>query len=376
MKRATLLLALSASLLLAQPRFREHLVATDLKGGYQVVPFDVNRDGRTDLIALASGIPELVWFENPGWQRRVLAAGMSRMINLAACDGMNEIVVAQAFENDPARSVGIVTVLTPGPNRSEPWQTREIDRLSTSHRLRCASIDGTGRPVVINAPLAGADARPPEYRGKVPLVYYRPGEWKRVTIGEQTEGVMHGIFIAPWQSGKRDCVLTASFVGIHAYCLEDSGTWRRTEVAKGDPADWPKGGASDIALGRLGRRPFLASIEPWHGHQVAIYTESGGQWVRRVIDQSLVDGHTIVTADFDGDGRQEVVAGYRGKGRSVHLYRAEDNRGEHWKKTVLDDGGIAAAACATADFNKDGKPDIACIGSATANLKVYENQGR
>ena len=373
MTLGALLLVLFAPLVCAQLKFREHLVANDLKGGYQVVPFDVNRDGRTDLIALASGMPELVWFENPGWQRRVLAAGMSRMINLAACDGMNEIVVAQAFENDPARSLGIVTVLTPGPNRAEPWQTREIDRLSTSHRLRCADIDATGRPVVINAPLAGADAKPPEYRGYIPLVYYRPGEWKRVTIGEQTEGVMHGIFITPWQSGKRDCVLTASFLGIHAYCLENTGRWRRTEIAKGDPADWPKSGASDIATGRLGRRPFLASIEPWHGHQVVIYTESSGQWARRVIDQSLVDGHTIVTTDFDGDGRDEILAGYRGQGRSVNLYRAVASR---WEKTILDDGGIAAAACAAADFNKDGKSDIACIGSATANLKLYENQSR
>ena len=37
---------------------------------------------------------------------------------------------------------------------------------------------------------------------------------------------------------------------------------------------------------------------------------------------------------------------------------------------------IAAAACAIADLNQDGRPDIACIGSSTANLKWYENLGR
>jgi hypothetical protein len=36
---------------------------------------------------------------------------------------------------------------------------------------------------------------------------------------------------------------------------------------------------------------------------------------------------------------------------------------------------MAAAACATADLNGDGKIDIACIGSATTNLKWYENAG-
>jgi hypothetical protein len=51
----------------APVEFREHTVATDLAGGYQVVPCDVNHDGKMDLIALASGMTELVWFENPTW---------------------------------------------------------------------------------------------------------------------------------------------------------------------------------------------------------------------------------------------------------------------------------------------------------------------
>ena len=36
--------------------FVEHTLATDLKGGYQVVVADVNHDGKPDLIALASGM--------------------------------------------------------------------------------------------------------------------------------------------------------------------------------------------------------------------------------------------------------------------------------------------------------------------------------
>src|ERR1700683_2861294 len=65
-------------------RFVEHTVATGLKGGYQVVAVDVNHDGKPDLIALASGMTELVWFENPGWERHVIAGNLSGMINLAA----------------------------------------------------------------------------------------------------------------------------------------------------------------------------------------------------------------------------------------------------------------------------------------------------
>jgi hypothetical protein len=362
----------------APPAFREHLIASDLKGGYQVVPFDVNRDGRVDLIALASGMPELVWYENPGWQRHVLARGLNRMINLAACAGMEEIVVAHAFENLPKNSIGMVSVLTPGADRSQPWSVREIDRLTTSHRLRCAKIDSSGRPVVINAPLAGAKADAPDFLDHAPLVYYKPGEWKRIQINEANEGVVHGIFITPWPAGRPgpDCVVTASFLGLHAQCPVAGGaSWTRTLINAGDPAPRPKSGSSDVALGRLGRTRFLAAIEPWHGDQVSIYREGKGMWTRNVIDRSLVDGHTIVTADLDGDGRDEVIAGYRGKGRSVHIYSAKDKRGDAWEKRILDDGGIAAAACVAVDLNGDKRPDIACIGSATTNLKWYENGG-
>src|SRR5574341_184238 len=66
------------------PKFTEHTIATDLRGGYQVVATDINRDGKPDLIALASGMNELVWFENPGWRRHALAINISRAINCAA----------------------------------------------------------------------------------------------------------------------------------------------------------------------------------------------------------------------------------------------------------------------------------------------------
>jgi hypothetical protein len=375
-----LLLFFALPLAAAEPaRFREHTIATDLKGGYQVVVADLNRDGRPDLIALASGMRELVWFENPGWERHAIAGNQSRMINCAAWDtngdGIPEIVLASEFANQAKGSMGVVAVLEHDGDPRRPWKVKEIDRLTTSHRLRWADIDGSGKKVLVNAPLTGAQAAAPDYRGHTPLVFYRPGEWKREMIGEQNEGVVHGIYVVDWDGDGRDEILTASFVGIHLYKLARNGQWTRTEFARGDPAPWPKSGASDIAVGRLQSGRFLAAIEPWHGNQVAIYRAQKDGWQRQVIDDSLVNGHTIQIADLNGDGIDDVVAGFRGKGQSVYLYYAEDPQGARWLKKVLDDGGMAAAACAVADLNHDGRPDIACIGSTTTNLKWYENLG-
>jgi hypothetical protein len=358
------------------PRFTEHTVATGLKGGYQVVAADLNRDGKTDLIALASDMAELVWFENPGWERHVITGSLTRMINLVLLDSGAQpvIVLASGFSNEAKNSTGIVSVLEPDGDVRRPWKVREIDRLPTSHRLRAADLDGRGSQVVVNAPLTAADASGPDYRGRTPLVYYQPGEWKRRMIGAENEGVMHGICVVDWDGDGRDEILTASFAGIHLYGRRPDGSWMRTEISKGNPAPWPKCGSSDVAVVRLGSRRLLAGIEPWHGNQVVVYREEEGNCIRQVIDDSFVDGHAVYAADLDKDGRDEIVAGFRGMGGSVYVYTADDALGRRWTRHDLDKGGISAASCAIADLNGDGWPDVACIGSATANLKWYENR--
>ena len=194
-----LLFLFIASRVDAQFKFQEHTIATDLRGGYQVVVADLNRDRKPDLIALASGMKELVWFENPGWQRHVIINNAARMINCAAYDvdgdGVPEIALAQEFANNPAQSIGIVSILKHKGDPTALWEATEIDRLSTSHRLRWANLDGSGKKMLVNAPLAGATVQPPEYKGHLPLVFYRPGDWQREVITTALEGVLHGVAI-------------------------------------------------------------------------------------------------------------------------------------------------------------------------------------
>ena len=105
-----------------------------------------------------------------------------------------------------------------------------------------------------------------------------------------------------------------------------------------------------------------------------VYREAGGRWTRQVIDETIADGHSIVVGDFDGDGNDELVVGERQGRRSAYIYRIADARADSWSRQPLDDGGMAAAGCAVADLNGDKRPDVVCIGTATANLKWYENR--
>ncbi len=360
----------------APAHFTEHLIDTGLSGGYQVVIADLNHDGKPDIIALASGLHELRWYENPGWQKHVIVSGIDQPINAAAWDvdgdGFPEIALAYGFSTVYANSVGNVAILTHNADPTAEWSAREIDRLPTSHRLRFADIDGTGKKVLVNFPLIGAHAVAPDYSDHTPLVMYRPGAWKREAIADDS-GVVHGILPVEWNGDKRESVFSGSFLGVFLHRF-DRGKWTRTKVLDGDPSAWPKGGASEIVVGNIGREKYLATIEPWHGNEIVVYRKSGGVWKRHVIDDTIRDGHTMVVGDFDGDGHDEIIVGERAGKRSVYLYRLTDAASDVWTKETLDDGGMAGAGCAVADLNGDKRLDVACIGTATSNLKWYENR--
>ena len=209
----------------------------------------------------------------------------------------------------------------------------------------------------------------------MPIYLYRPQEWKRETISTEPRGVLHAICPVNWDDNSREQLLAASYAGLQRYELV-GGRWTITPVSAGDPRPWPLCGSSEVRLGRLGENRFLAAIEPWHGNQVVTYVPAGEQWNRRVIEDHMDNGHALAVGDLNGDHRDEIVSGFRGAGCQLSIYQAADVRGERWEKTILDDGGMAAADCVVDDFTGDGRPDILCVGASTGNVKLYENLGR
>jgi hypothetical protein len=225
--------------------------------------------------------------------------------------------------------------------------------------------------VLLLGPLVG-QRYPPHEGDAVPIFLYRPGPWKRETVTDEPGGVLHAIHPVNWDSSPRQQLVAASYLGLHKFEYSD-GRWAATHLTAGDPRPWPQCGSSEVRLGHLGEQPFLAAIEPWHGNQVVVYVPDGAQWQRTMIEDKMDNGHALAVGDLDGDGRDEIVSGFRGQGHQLSIYQAADPRGERWAKTVLDDGGIAAVDCVVTDLNGDGQKDIACIGASTGNVKLYEN---
>ncbi len=376
--------------------WKSHEVAR-IPSGYQVAVADVNGDGKLDIMALSSEQPIVEWYENPTWKAGPITIENQHNISLAPlfknAYPLRGIALASDFDLNDSEHGGTLSLAEPGFTPGGPWPLRHIGQIPTSHRLRWADLDGDGRLELIDVPILGPGAKAPDYAAGAPLTWFDPPElllsphaepgppprsWTSHLI-DNTLTVIHGINVLDWDHDGRDEFLTASFEGVHLF--KPSGkaprlTWSRTHLGAGDQVSSPRRGSSEIGAGRLWGRRFLATIEPWHGEQVAVYLEGppAELWTRHVIDMTFHDGHALACADLDGDGNDEIIAGFRGPGTSLYVYYASDSSGIAWDRQTLD-GSMAASGLAIADINGDGRLDIVAVGSSTANVMWYENLG-
>ena len=378
-------------------QWHAHDVA-NIPDGYQVAVADVNLDGRLDILALSSGESIVEWFENPTWKARPVTTATTKNISLAplfrAGYPARGMALATGFALDDSTHGGDIWWAEPAADPDAEWTLKPLGAIPTSHRLRWADLGGDGRLGLVDAPLLGYGAVAPEYRVGAPLTWFEmpetllrghasageppPAGWKARVI-DSTLTVVHGLNVLDFDGDGRDEILTASFEGVHLFHAAGRGAgivWTRTQLATGDQQSKPRRGASEIGVGRVAGRRFLATIEPWHGEQVVVYHEAkqGQLWPRQVIDADFHDGHALACADLDGDGNDEIVAGFRGPGTSLHVYYATDASGKNWARQLLD-AQMAASGVVIADINGDGRKDVVAIGASTGNVKWYENAG-
>jgi hypothetical protein len=378
-------------------RWQAHLVA-EVPNGYQVAVEDVNGDGKPDILALSSVESIVEWYENPSWKAHPITAETRNNISLApllkAGYPARGLALAADFTLEDSRSGGDIWWAVPPGSPEAEWVLRLIGRIPSTHRLRWADLAGDGRLELVAAPLLGYGAEAPDYRVGAPLTWFEPPEVLlrgHVSPGEQalqvwnshliddSLTVVHGIHVIDWDGDGRDEILTASFEGVYLFHSTGQGSdlhWTKTQLGAGDQVSKPRRGASEIAVGQLRSRRFLATIEPWHGEQVVVYFagKPGELWSRHVIDDTFRDGHALACADLDGDGNDEIVAGFRGPGTSLCVYWSVDASGTKWERQTLDTQ-MAASCVVIADVNGDGRLDVVAIGASTGNVKWYENLG-
>jgi FG-GAP-like repeat len=370
--------------------FVAHDIDASFRGGYSVSVADFNKDGKIDVIANSLQVPELAWYENPTWARHIIVANTTQIVNQATADidgdGIPEIAFQSSFAMQPANSPGLNWVARHDGDPRQPWKVEKIDQFPTSHHVAWADLDGDGTKELLNAPLLGEAGLAPTYdQDKASIFWYTPKDWKRHLVANDIPGIIHRVRPIRWDSGPREQFLVASFEGIALYRPTGAGDSMKFEkqlLSRGHEEKAPRLGASDVGVGKQAGKRFLASMEPWHGNEVVIYTESGGAWRRRVIFDKVTSGHEIVVVDLNGDGNDDVVANDNSRSTQqnanptpgVHVFYAPaDPAAGEWTYRRIEDK-LAMNGCVAADINGDRVPDLVCTGAGGA-IRWYENKG-
>ena len=400
MKTLLLLLAIAAAVIAAppEPKFTAQDIDKSVKVGYGIAIADVDGDKLPDI--LLADARQIRWYKNPGkrgteWPRYVIAEELTKNDNVCIAaqdidgDGKCEIAIGAEWNPGDTINSGAVFYLIPPTDRTQKWEPVKFPSVEpTTHRMKWVRTGEKDWGLVV-LPLHGRGNKNNQGAGAKVLLYKVPSnpnaEWKSVLLDESKHASHNFDVVRPpthadvkiGSSEVDNQIVIAGLDGVTILHRERE-QWSRIQIP---PHSKPlsTAGIGEVRAGYLNKHDeILATVEPMHGNQLALYFRKAGQndIVRTVLTDKLNQGHALACADVLGTGADQIIVGWRGAkpGDSVGLaaWTALDDKGEQWRETVIDKE-TACEDLAVADLDGDGKLDVIAAGRASHNLRILWN---
>lgn len=355
------------------PKFEAQVLDSQIEIGYGLAIGDVDGDGKDDI--LLADKKQFVWYRNGDWQRLVMVENLTERDNVCIAardidgDGLVEVAVGAQWNpgetNDPEASGSVHYLIRP-ENPTELWTPVKLHHEPTVHRMRWARTADGYQLIVL--PLHGLGNKEGEGEGVKVIAYQVPqdptDQWQYKVL-DQSMHLTHNLELV--EQGGSESLLIGGKEGAKSISYKKD-KWAR--VKEKDLV------INDYGFGEIRRNDtMVAGIQPLHGNKLVIYTNKGN---RKVLSESLNQGHALALADLISQGQDQVIAGWRNPNEhgeiGIKMFIADDPAWQNWQEVWIDQNEMAAEDLKVADLDGDGKKDIIAAGRSTHNLKVYWNK--
>ena len=363
--------------------FKGEVIDKNVAIGYGLAIGDVDGDGKTDI--LLADKTEIVWYKNPGkkgeaWIRYVIAKDLTEKDNVAIAardiDGDGKVEVAVGAQWNPAetkdiKQSGAVFYLMPPQDRTKPWQPVTLHHEVTIHRMRWVkNSDGEFQLMVL--PLHGQGNEKGEGASVKMIAFDVPEKKDGIWGYHLIDTGMH------MTHNFQPMEVPGRFLGLAVAGKEGVQVFLNGADGWAPSGNWmvPERGVGEVRMGGLGNNQlFTTTIEPMHGNTLVVYSKDN----RTVLTDKIKEGHALVTGDFFGIGRDQIVMGWRNPNvigeTGVRIYVGTDKDGKEWKEYTLDESiKMACEDITAADLDDDGDLDVIASGRASNNVVIYWNQ--